>query len=171
MNETWSLPDSRVRCPSWRSPTCQLKRWTTSPRGGCWTLMSRTKRATRRIHGSWAQKVLNKFEKNAFHCSILIWQVQKWPLRGQGRGPPWLVEDLETRVPHLDKACEEVSLRSSNEHADIVHSLIISYGKLPFEYTYWKGSMINRLSNLINRNRSAAKISQVLCSRVHSLCR
>ena len=24
--------------------------------------------------------------------------------------------------------------------------------------------MINRLSNLINRNRSAAKISQVLCS-------
>ena len=36
---------------------------------------------------------------------------------GQGRGPPWLVEDLETRVPHLDKACEEVSLRSSNEHA------------------------------------------------------
>ena len=83
---------------------------------GLW-LMSRTKRATRRIHGSWAQKVLNKFEKNAFHCSILIWQVQKWPLRGQGRGPPWLVEDLETRVPHLDKACEEVSLRSSNEHA------------------------------------------------------
>ena len=28
----------------------------------------------------------------------------------------------------------------------------------------WKESMINRLSNLINRNRSAAKISQVLCS-------
>ena len=27
----------------------------------------------------------------------------------------------------------------------------------------WKESMINRLSNLINRNRSAAKISQVLC--------
>ena len=27
-----------------------------------------------------------------------------------------------------------------------------------------KDSMINRLSNLINRNRSAAKISQVLCS-------
>ena len=27
-----------------------------------------------------------------------------------------------------------------------------------------KESMINRLSNLINRNRSAAKISQVLCS-------
>ena len=27
------------------------------------------------------------------------------------------MEDLETRVPHLDKACEEVSLRSSNEHA------------------------------------------------------
>ena len=26
----------------------------------------------------------------------------------------------------------------------------------------WKDSMINRLSNLINRNRSAAKISQVL---------
>ena len=30
----------------------------------------------------------------------------------------------------------------------------------------WKESMINRLSNLINRNRSAAKISQVLCSSV-----
>ena len=29
---------------------------------------------------------------------------------------------------------------------------------------FWKDSMINRLSNLINRNRSAAKISQVLCS-------
>ena len=28
----------------------------------------------------------------------------------------------------------------------------------------WKESMINRLSNLINRNRSAAKILQVLCS-------
>ena len=27
--------------------------------------------------------------------------------------------------------------------------------------------MINRLSNLINRNRSAAKISQVLCSSTH----
>ena len=27
--------------------------------------------------------------------------------------------------------------------------------------------MINRLSNLINRNRSAAKISQVLCSTAH----
>ena len=30
----------------------------------------------------------------------------------------------------------------------------------------WKESMINRLSNLINRNRSAAKISQVLCSNL-----
>ena len=29
---------------------------------------------------------------------------------------------------------------------------------------FLKESMINRLSNLINRNRSAAKISQVLCS-------
>ena len=28
----------------------------------------------------------------------------------------------------------------------------------------WKESMINRLSNLINRNRSAAEISQILCS-------
>ena len=27
------------------------------------------------------------------------------------------MEDQETRVPHLDKAFEEVSLRSSNEHA------------------------------------------------------
>ena len=32
----------------------------------------------------------------------------------------------------------------------------------------WKESMINRLSNLINRNRSAAKISQVLCSSNHT---
>ena len=30
-------------------------------------------------------------------------------------------------------------------------------------------SMINRLSNLINRNRSAAKISQVLCSTTYAL--
>ena len=28
---------------------------------------------------------------------------------------------------------------------------------------FWKDSLINRLSNIINRNRSAAKISQVLC--------
>ena len=34
---------------------------------------------------------------------------------------------------------------------------------------FWKESMINRLSNLINRNRSAAKISQVLCSSWSSL--
>ena len=33
---------------------------------------------------------------------------------------------------------------------------------------FWKESMINRLSNLINRNRSAAKISQVLCSSAHA---
>ena len=32
---------------------------------------------------------------------------------------------------------------------------------------FWKESMINRLSNLINRNRSAAKISQVLCSNAY----
>ena len=32
----------------------------------------------------------------------------------------------------------------------------------------WKESMINRLSNLVNRNRSAAKISQVLCSNQYS---
>ena len=32
---------------------------------------------------------------------------------------------------------------------------------------FWKESMINRLSNLINRNRSAAKISQVLCSSIY----
>ena len=33
---------------------------------------------------------------------------------------------------------------------------------------FWKESMINRLSNLINRNCSAAKISQVLCSSTDS---
>ena len=32
---------------------------------------------------------------------------------------------------------------------------------------FWKESMINQLSNLINRNRLAAKISQVLCSNHH----
>ena len=35
----------------------------------------------------------------------------------------------------------------------------------------WKESMINRLSNLINRNRSAAKISQVLCSNCDPITR
>ena len=34
---------------------------------------------------------------------------------------------------------------------------------------FWKESMINRLPNLINRNRSAAKISQVLCSNVYTI--
>ena len=34
------------------------------------------------------------------------------------------------------------------------------------QHTTFKESMINRLSNLINRNRSAAKISQVFCSRL-----
>ena len=33
---------------------------------------------------------------------------------------------------------------------------------------FWKESMINWLSNLINRNRSAAKISQVLCSTFYT---
>ena len=32
------------------------------------------------------------------------------------------------------------------------------------QHTTFKESMINRLSNLINRNRLEAKISQVLCS-------
>ena len=32
---------------------------------------------------------------------------------------------------------------------------------------FWKESMINRLSELINRNRSAAKFSHVLCSNTH----
>ena len=35
------------------------------------------------------------------------------------------------------------------------------------QQTTFKESMINRLSNLINRNRSAAKISQVLCSSAY----
>ena len=41
------------------------------------------------------------------------------------------------------------------------------YYHLSTHIAFWKDSMINRLSNLINRNRSAAKISQVLCSSVH----
>ena len=39
---------------------------------------------------------------------------------------------------------------------------------LSIHMAFWKESMINRLSNLINRNRSAAKISQVLCSNVYT---
>ena len=35
---------------------------------------------------------------------------------------------------------------------------------LSIHMAFWKESMINWLSNLINRNRSAAKILQVLCS-------
>jgi len=38
---------------------------------------------------------------------------------------------------------------------------------LSIHMAFWKESMINRLSNHINRNRSAAKISQVLCSTFH----
>ena len=45
---------------------------------------------------------------------------------------------------------------------------------LSIHMAFWKESMINRLSNLINRNRSAAKISQVLCSSpdvvFHNIC-
>ena len=39
---------------------------------------------------------------------------------------------------------------------------------LSIHMAFWKESMINQLSNLINRNRSAAKISQVLCSNQES---
>ena len=38
---------------------------------------------------------------------------------------------------------------------------------LSIHVAFWKESMINRLSNLINRNRSAAKILQVLCSTAY----
>ena len=41
---------------------------------------------------------------------------------------------------------------------------------LSIHIAFWKESMINRLSNLINRNRSAAKISQVLCSSTNPAC-
>ena len=41
--------------------------------------------------------------------------------------------------------------------------LVFSFLSLE-QHTTFKESMINRLSNLINRNRSAAKISQVVCS-------
>ena len=37
------------------------------------------------------------------------------------------------------------------------------------QHTTFKDLTINRLSNLINRNRSAAKISQVLCSNIYVL--
>ena len=40
---------------------------------------------------------------------------------------------------------------------------------LSIHMAFWKESMINRLSSLINRNRSAAKMSQVLCSNYHPL--
>ena len=38
---------------------------------------------------------------------------------------------------------------------------------LSIHMAFWKESMINWLSNIINRNGSAAKISQVLCSTVY----
>ena len=41
---------------------------------------------------------------------------------------------------------------------------------LSIHMAFWKESMINRLSNLINRNRSAAKISQILCSNIYAYC-
>ena len=37
--------------------------------------------------------------------------------------------------------------------------------------TFAKQSMINRLSNAINRNRSAAKISKVMSSNIHPVGR
>ena len=40
---------------------------------------------------------------------------------------------------------------------------------LSIHMAFWKDSMINWLSNLISRNISAAKISQVLCSNIHNL--
>ena len=48
--------------------------------------------------------------------------------------------------------------------------LFIENYHLSIHMAFWKESMINRLSNLINRNRSAAKISQVLCSIQYPIC-
>ena len=41
---------------------------------------------------------------------------------------------------------------------------IVKTGPMSIHSAFWKESLINRLSKLINRNRSAAKMSQVLCS-------
>ena len=99
MNETWSMPDSRVRCPSWRSPTCQLKRWTNKPKRRLLDFDESDEESNEED----PMKAELKYVKNVFHCFILILQVQKWAFRGQGRGPPWFVEDQETRVPYLDR--------------------------------------------------------------------
>ena len=44
--------------------------------------------------------------------------------------------------------------------------ILLFMANYPFiiHIAFWKESMINRLSNIINRNRWAAKMSQVLCS-------
>ena len=51
----------------------------------------------------------------------------------------------------------------------IIHKILV----FPFltleQHTTFRESMINWFSNLINHNRSAAKISQVLCSSVNPL--
>ena len=54
----------------------------------------------------------------------------------------------------------------------ILYLIVLCHKMLVFpflaleQHTTFKESMINRLSNLIHRNRSAAKISQVLCSNI-----
>ena len=51
----------------------------------------------------------------------------------------------------------------------VLNLLFMENYHLSIHMAFWKESMINRLSNLINRNRSAAKISQVLCSNINTL--
>ena len=55
-----------------------------------------------------------------------------------------------------------------DSHFSVSNLLFMENYHLSIHMAFWKESMINRLSNLINRNRSAAKISQVLCSSVYN---
>ena len=54
-----------------------------------------------------------------------------------------------------------------DSYFSVLNLLFMENYHLSIHMAFWKESMINRLSNLINRNRSAAKISQVLCSSSH----
>ena len=51
-----------------------------------------------------------------------------------------------------------------DSYFSFLNSLFRENYHLSIHMASWKESMINRLSNLINCNHSAAKISQVLCS-------
>ena len=81
----------------------QLRRWRTSPRGGCWTLMSQTRRAARRILWKLSSKGFENKLKYFFlpllHFHLagsemsLPWTRTRTPLGGgrprEQTTPPW----------------------------------------------------------------------------------